>query len=90
VETTSCHGQTEDSQIEPSPLLHHRRGTNSRLIINVVSRGREMTHVLFIGSVCILRYVKYSVYSHSSELPVGVVVCILPSNPIVWIRYHVQ
>jgi len=28
----SCHGQIEDSQIQHSPLLHHGRGTNCRLI----------------------------------------------------------
>ena len=33
VETMSCHGQIEDSQIKHSALLHHGRGTNCRLIL---------------------------------------------------------
>jgi len=33
VETMSCHGQIENSQIEHSPLLYHGRGTNCRLVL---------------------------------------------------------
>ena len=32
-ESWISHGQTEESQIEHSPLLHHGRGTNCRLIL---------------------------------------------------------
>jgi len=44
--------------------------------------------MLVIGGVCILRHVKYSVCSNSTELPVGMVVCMQLCNPMVWVRSH--
>ena len=46
--------------------------------------------MLVIGGVCILRHVKYSVCSNSTELPVGMVVCMQLCNPMVWVRSHTR
>jgi len=41
---------------------------------------------MYVG---ILRYVKYSVYSTSIELPIDMAVCMLPCNPLVCVRSRV-
>ena len=47
VETMSCHGQIEDSQIEHSPLLHHGRGTNCWLILKMTHLSSAVHRGLF-------------------------------------------